>query len=172
MRGSAVRPLTDHLCCSAVITAALHWCKEKHRDPAGRGVDNSWSRNIPITCRRSASEGQTCFYHTFNVTGDLFPGKQTNWNNTWSCWRIKTCSLWNKEANTVEHALKRSSVKQCLVLHSVNAVGDFRGWLLSFHSFWTVDVIGGNFLFGRGQLNIWFLLPSNLWVWLVPQREK
>lgn len=49
---------------------------------------------------------------------------------------------------------------------------DFRGWLLSFHSFWTVDVIGGNFLFGRGQLNIWFLLPSSLWVWLVPEKEK
>lgn len=49
---------------------------------------------------------------------------------------------------------------------------DFRGCLLPFHSFWTVDVISGNFLFGRGQLNIWFLLPSNLLVWLVPERQR
>lgn len=41
-----------------------------------------------------------------------------------------------------------------------------------FHSFCSVDVILCNFLFGRGQLNIWFLLPSNLLVWLVPQKER
>lgn len=33
------------------------------------------------------------------------------------------------------------------------------------NSFWATDVIFSHFLFGRGQPNIWFLLPSNLLVW-------
>lgn len=59
----------------------------------------------------------------------------------------------------------------CLFLLRLNFLADFRGWLL-FHSFCTVDVILYNFLLGRAQLNIWFLLPSNLLVWLVPQTER
>lgn len=107
----------NHSC--APLMLPLMW--KKHRDPARRGIDNSWSRNIHITCTHSAWEWQTRFYHTFTIGGFSRGLKETGITLE-DDRKINACSLWLRRLTRGTHTQAHwwKSLINCLFLHSFN----------------------------------------------------
>lgn len=155
-----------------LITAELHWCFKWYEKwivgPGGRGI-NAAGANKKINHKHSAWElwisaiEGIAFITAHQVFTPLV---------LWGILiMIKAKIPKNKEDIYWEYRIQSQQclVKQLIVNSaSVSVVCSKKkkkGCPLCSNLFQAVDVIFSNFLFGRGQLSIWFPLPSNLLIW-------